>query len=414
MTKEIKRRASETVGDGPAGRLSAPRGAGRLGGAEIGRRLRIARKSARMTQAEAAERIDVSRTTLVAVERGLRPAGTEELQRLAALYGTSANAMLRREAVHVDLVPRFRRLRQSEDDAVNRAADLLNRLAGAETELENVLGVGRARRYPPERPILPGDVEAQAEANAQELRDRLGIGSGPVPDIVSLLDRRLGVRVYARKIDHGISGLFACEESVGACVLLNANHPVDRMRQTAAHELGHFCSTRERAEVLTEDEKFRSREERYADRFARAFLTPARGVAESFAGITDGQSHFTRRHVILLAHEHKVSREAMVRRLEELSLVGKGTWEWFEANGKITDRQAEEVLGPLPPRHVSPSVAGDVLPPRLTLLAREAWKRDFYSEGQLARLLDLGRVEVRKMLADMGQEEANDLFRLPR
>lgn len=409
MTKKITTRAGATS---PA-RLAASRGTGSLGGGEVGKRLRIARKSARMTQAEAAQRTDMSRTTLVAVERGLRRAGIEELQRLAALYGTSANAILRREAIHVDLVPRFRKLRRSEDDAVNHAAALLSGLARAETELENVLGAGSTRRYPPERPILPGDVEAQAESNAQELRDRLGTGAGPVPDIISLLDRQLGIRVYARKIDHRISGLFAYEESVGACILLNANHPVDRVRQTAAHELGHFCSTRERAEVLTKNEKFRSREERYADRFARAFLTPARGAAESFARITDGQSHFTRRHVILLAHEHKVSREAMVRRLEELSLVREGTWDWFESNGKITDRQAEEVLGSLPPGHVSASVAGDILPPRLALLAREAWKRDFYSEGQLARLLDLGRIEVRKMLADMGQEEANELFRLP-
>lgn len=413
MTKEITKQDGAAVGKAPPARLPASRGTGRLDDGEIGKRLRIARKSARMTQAAAAERTDLSRTTLVAVERGLRRAGIEELQKLAVLYGTSANAILRREAIHVDLAPRFRKLRRSEDDAVNRAAALLSRLAKAETELENVLGAGRTRRYPPQRPILPGDVEAQAESNAQELRDWLGTGAGPAPDIISLLDRRLGIRVYARKIDHRISGLFTYEESVGACVLLNANHPVDRIRQTAAHELGHFCSTREQAEVLTEDEKFRSREERYADRFARAFLTPARGVAESFARITDGQSHFTRRHVILLAHEHRVSREAMVRRLEELSLIREGTWEWFESNGKITDRQAEEVLGPLPPGHVSASVAGDILPPRLVLLAREAWKRDFYSEGQLARLFDLGRIEVRKILADMGQEEANELFRLP-
>ncbi|WP_217609245.1 ImmA/IrrE family metallo-endopeptidase, partial [Bacillus sp. GbtcB10] len=71
----------------------------------------------------------------------------------------------------------------------------------------------------------------------------------PVADIVSLLELQMGVRVYARRLAAKISGLFAFDESVGACILLNANHPLDRRTQTAAHELGHLVSTRMDAEV---------------------------------------------------------------------------------------------------------------------------------------------------------------------
>lgn len=52
-------------------------------------------------------------------------------------------------------------------------------------------GIARVRNYPPERPILPGDVRAQADQDAQELRDWLGSvpgRSGPVLDIISILD----------------------------------------------------------------------------------------------------------------------------------------------------------------------------------------------------------------------------------
>ena len=52
-------------------------------------------------------------------------------------------------------------------------------------------GIERVRNYPPERPILPGDVRAQADQDAQELRDWLGSvpgRSGPVLDIISILD----------------------------------------------------------------------------------------------------------------------------------------------------------------------------------------------------------------------------------
>src|SRR5437764_1818466 len=198
---------------------------GRLSNAEVGERLRVARERTKLTQADAAELISAARTTIVAIEQGKRRIQMDELQKLAASYRTSANAILRRETVHLDLVPRFRKLLGGSDDAVERATRLLNDLVRGEVELENALGVGRARNYPPERPILPGDIHTQAEQDAQELRDWLGLGPGPVTDIVSLLDLQLGIRVYVRPLDGKVSGLFAYDDAVGACILLNARHP---------------------------------------------------------------------------------------------------------------------------------------------------------------------------------------------
>jgi Zn-dependent peptidase ImmA (M78 family) len=387
----------------------------RLPDREIGERLRIAREGAKLTQAEAAERIGVARTTIVAIEQGQRRVRTDELQKLASSYGTSANAILRREAVHLDMVPQFRKLHRSADNDIEGAARVLNDLVRAEVELENALGVKRSRNYPPERPILPGDVVAQAEQDAQTLRDWLGLGPGPVLDVVSLLDLQLGIRVYLRKLDGKISGLFAYDEVAGACMLLNASHPLDRLNQSGIHELAHCISTRRMPEVLTSHEQVNSREERYANAFARCFLTPARALRQKFAEITAGQTHLTRRHVILLANAFGVSREALARRLEELSLAKNGTWDWFQKNGGITDEQARQVLGELPDRRPHSAEAQNLLPPRLTLLAREAWKRGLYSEGQLARLLMLDRLEVRELLdgAEAEESEADDLVKLP-
>lgn len=387
----------------------------KLTNTDIGKRLRIARETVGMTQAKAAKKINVARTTLLSIEQGQRRIRLDELQKLASLYGTSANAILRREAVYTNLVPRFRKLSQSTDTAIEEAVQILNGLVSAETELENALGIERVTLYIPERQILPGNVREQAEQNAQELRNWLGLGAGPILDVISILDQRLGIRVYIRKLDSKISGLFAYEEDIGACMLLNANHPVDRIRQSAAHELGHFYLMRRRAGILTEDSIPNSREERYANHFARCFLTPAREVKERFASITAGQSHFTRRHVILLAHQSGVSREAIVRRLEELSLVKEGTWNWFMSNGGITDEQERQVLGYLPERHVNVVLSGRLVPPRLGLLVREVSKRNLYSEGQLTRLLSLSHYEVRKILdgVEEEQEQADEISRLP-
>jgi Zn-dependent peptidase ImmA (M78 family)/DNA-binding XRE family transcriptional regulator len=371
---------------------------------EVGERLRIAREAAGISQANAATAIEVARTTLIAIEQGQRRIRMGELQKLARLYGTSVNALLRQEAIQVDLAPRFRKLSGSSNASVDAAAKLLGDLAKAEVELENLLGVKRVANYPPERPILRGDVRAQAEQDALELRQRLGLGMSPVSDIVTLLELEFGVRVYIRRFDGKISGLFAYDEALGPCILLNANHPRDRRTQSAAHECGHLISTRREPEILHNHESENSREERYANAFGKAFLTPVRAVTQKFQEVLAGSDRLTRRHLIVLAHFFGVSREAIVRRLEQLSLIKTGTWDWFQSNGGVTDRQARQVLGDLsiPDAHKADADRPTTL--RLNLLAAEAHRQGLLSEGQLARLLNLDRVELREILGGLDGE----------
>lgn len=374
---------------------------------DLGERLRIARELAKVTQAAAATAAKLARTTLVAIEQGQRRIRLDELQELAKLYGISVNALLRREAVHVDLVPRFRKLTARIDPPVEAASRLLTDLVQAEVELENLLGVQRVRNYPQQRPILPGDVRVQAEQDALEVRQWLGLGLGAMPDMITLLDLQLGVRVFVRKLDHRVSGLFAYDEAVGACMLLNASHRRTRRTQTAAHETGHLLTSRGEVEVLLEGAPEQARDERYAASFARGFLTPARAVMQQFQQITAGASHLTRRHVIVLAHVFGVSREAIVRRLEELKLAKSGIWDWFVDHGGITDEQERQVLGELAPTDRDWEPAHQPTSLRLDSLAAEAWKRELLSEGQLAHLLRLDRVELRELLDRLAGDEAD-------
>ncbi len=374
----------------------------------LGERLRLARDAAKVTQAQAAEAISAARTTLVAIEQGVRRPRLDELQTLAGLYGTTVNALLRRESAKVDLRPRFRRT-QDGGSAVEVASALLTDLVKAEVELEDLLGVVRSRSDPPERPILPGNVLAQAEEDAFELRQWLGIGDAPVHDVVSILELQLGARVFVRRLEAKICGLYAYDDGAGPCILLNAIHPRERRAQTAAHELGHYVSTRRAPDSLYEGSPEQTREERYANAFARAFLTPARTLKAMFRDATAGATNLTRRHVIILAHAFGVSREALVRRLEELDLVPNGTWDWFERTGGITNDQARQVLGESPTFDPRGQDADRAVSLRLQLLAAEAWKRDLLSEGQVASLLKIDRIQARELIdAYEADEEAAD------
>lgn len=381
----------------------------------LGERLKLARDAAKITQAQAAGAIDAVRTTLVAIEQGVRRPRLEELQTLAGLYGTSVNALLRKESANIDLRPRFRRT-VGTGSPVESASALLTDLVKAEVELENLLGVTRSRAEPPERPILPGNVLAQAEEDAFELRQWLGVGDAPVHDVVSILELQLGARVFVRRLDPKISGLYAYDDEAGPCILLNASHPRERRAQTAAHELGHYVSTRRSPDSLYEGSPEQSREERYANMFARAFLTPARTVKTMFRDVTAGAAKLTRRHVIVLAHAFGVSREALVRRLEELDLVPNGTWDWFDRTGGITNEQAQQVLGGAPIFDPRGKDAERAVSLRLHLLAAEAWKRDLLSEGQIASLLKIDRVQARQLIDayDADEEAADGLPRIRR
>lgn len=373
----------------------------------LGALLRDARENAKLTQAAAARALNVARTTLVAIEQGQRRARVEELQKLAALYHVSLNVLLRQGSAKIDLRPRFRRTGEG-DSEVEEAVALLNGLVQAELELENLLGIKRTRNDPPERPLLPGNVLLQAEQDASDLRQWLGLGMAPIHDVVGLLEVQMGARVFVRPLPARISGLYAFDEAAGACILLNAAHPRDRRAHTGAHETGHFISTRRAPDALYEDSSETSREERYANAFARCFLTPARAVATRFQDVTAGAARLTRRHIIILAHSFSVSREAMVRRLEELGLTKSGTWDWFKDHGGITDVQAREVLGDAISFDQAKADAARHVSMRMSLMASEAWRRGLLSEGQLARLLHIDRVEAREMIDEFEAEGAVD------
>ena len=168
--------------------------------------------------------------------------------------------------------------------------------------------------------------------------------------------------------------------------------------------MGHFMSSRRSPEILHRNETENTREERYANAFARAFLTPARGLMQKFHEVTAGSDRLTRRHVIILAHFFGVSREAIVRRLEELVLTKPGTWDWFESQGGVTDEQGRQVLGDLVGVGQGKGRGRSTHDTASKLARAEAHRQGLLSEGQLGRLLHLNRIELRGILDNQENE----------
>ncbi|SRR6266851_1997034 len=361
---------------------------------ELGERLRQARTAEGLTQEDAAERLGVSRPTLIAIEKGQRAPQSSELMRLAEIYRIAVSRLLSPSAIHVDFVAKFRagEMQGGASKARIEAVALLSRLAAAAAELEIAVGFQKRRVYPPEIKIHAKNVEQQAEDAAIQFRHRLGLGTGPISDLVSMLELELGVWIFVRPLPAKISGVFAYDEKVGACMLLNANHPRERRYVTASHETGHFVGYRAFVEVTSDDEKPLKVEERFCNAFSYALPMPASGVRQKFLELSREGNTFSPRDLIVMAHHYQVSAEAMCRRLEDLKLLPSGTWTSLRRRGFSAGDQTRSVLGD---RGLQEAF---VVPPRLAAMMAEAHERGLYSEGQLCEKFALERVELRKLV----------------
>lgn len=368
----------------------------RIDPVELGRRLKAARNAARVTQDQAALCIGAVRTTLVAIERGDRRLSPEEFLGLCDLYDASPGRLLRPDTLHPDLAVHFRRLPgPGTDPEVLDAARLLQDLAARYVELERSLGRPLEPAYPPVWRLARGQVQEQAEDAAMDLRGRLGLGHLPIPDVLSLIETELKIRLFIVPLPSSIAGAYAYHQVLDACILVNANHALNRQTWTAAHELGHFLSDRQNAEVLADSTADGAADEPFANLFAAAFLMPAPAVRARYRDLCLEEGKFSARSLVYLARSFHVAPEAMARRLEQLRLFRKGTYDAMRAagfNGEVVRR----ILGDA---NAGPALR---LLPRYTLIAVEAYERELISEGELAQMLRIGRIETRELVESLG------------
>jgi Zn-dependent peptidase ImmA (M78 family)/DNA-binding XRE family transcriptional regulator len=360
---------------------------------KVGERLRVARTALSLTQEQAAEKIGVARTTLVAIERGDREPRPEELLALSKAYGISVHALLRPSAVRVDIVGQFRKSHGTAPADTIGAVSLLHDLAAAYVELEHRLHKVTPLDYPVERRVGRGRIEQQAEEMAAELRARLGLGLGPIQDLEGVLELELGLRIFVRPLPSRIAGVYGFHDELGACILLNRKHPHTRRRLTLGHETAHFMTARREPSVAMSTSNRKHPDDVFADAFSLAFLMPAATLRKMFDEYVGQDGKFSSRHLILMARRWGASLEALGRRLEALELLPGGTYDSLRERG-LNEDVVRRVLGASAAEDTQLTEPGA----RLLMLAAEAYARELYSEGQLAQMLAMDRLELRRAI----------------
>jgi Zn-dependent peptidase ImmA (M78 family)/transcriptional regulator with XRE-family HTH domain len=392
--------------------------------AELGQRLADARKRRSLTQQDAATVLDVSRTTIVAMEKGTRRVTADELLRLAELFDAELSDLLRSELADVNLSVQFRKLLEAEPlfepdkrSALDEAIDELQRHAVQYVELERLLGRSTRPRFGRPYPLKGvGDLEGYAEEAAQEERRRLNLGDGPVANLQEVLEESVGLRVFQFPMKGKVSGLYGYAPQLGACVAINSDHPRERRIHTLAHEYGHVVSdpTNYNIQVGVLG-RSNSRAERFSTAFGIALTMPEAGIKRQLREYTQhrNDTELTLGDLVYLASRFHVSFEAYVRRLEDLRLLPKGTGESLKST-KFSVRSAQRQIGVF-------DEANDARPPRVpdrfALLAVEAYGRELVTREQLRQMLHVNDEQLQPVINRYSmvamQQEGGGIHQVP-
>jgi Zn-dependent peptidase ImmA (M78 family)/DNA-binding XRE family transcriptional regulator len=366
----------------------------------LAEKLTTARKSAGLTQEDAANHLGMSRPTFIAIEKGTRRPRPEELVKLAELYKESLNRLLRDESRPKAIRPHLRYALDVSGEGVREVEQAIERLTNFVEDyqfLEQVMQSKPITNFPLPVRIPPGPIDRFAEHCAQQERARLNIGSHqPIHTLRKVLEE-VGVSVFADELDSKLAGLYVFVPDFGYCILVNNRHPSDRRRWTIAHEYGHFLADRDKPGVdYLKPMGRRPESEKFADVFASAFLMPETGVQQRFYEEVDRTGDFTVGDLCRMADFYLVSLHAMTWRLEALGLVPKGSWDEINSTRvPVADIRREAGANQT---HERDSV--DHYPKRYKLLAVQAFLAEKLSEGQLARILRTSRIEAREIVEE--------------
>jgi Zn-dependent peptidase ImmA (M78 family)/transcriptional regulator with XRE-family HTH domain len=366
----------------------------------IGQRLAEARKSRGITQEVAAEHIGVSRPTFIAMEKGERAAKPAEIMKLAALYGQPVHYFARTAEPVTDFQPHFRaameKVKSTEVDQLRTA------IAEFKVFVENYLDLER-RMKAPMRLNYPLPVELNSRVNVTELaedvanreRQRLGLGDQPIPNIRTVLEADVGVRIFFGRLPRMFAGMYIFVDGLGGCMLINSVHPADKQRASIAHEYAHLIVDRYTAGIDYLSVTGRKpANERFAESFAMSFLMPASSVRFRFNETVNTSGNFQVADLVKLKHQYFVSMEAMALRLEGLGLLRAGTWDLLKEKG-LPVRKAERKLGLATEVSQEPAY-----PERYKFLAVHAYERGELSEKELANYLRSDIWETRRVIQE--------------
>jgi len=275
-------------------------------------RIRRARVLRGLTLEVLAQRLgDISKQGLSKFEKGESSPNSTRILQLSKALDVKPEYFFRADAVV--LAPlEFRKLAKMPKYRQQQVAEQMREHLERYVALESCFDIadGLVQHLPPRS--IPISTIEDAEVAAQHLRERLQIGSDAVAHLIDLLEEH-GIKVALLDgMDDFDGACAATDDEQHVLIALNRNRPGERMRFTAAHELGHWVMAF--PEGMGEADK-----EAACHRFAGAFLYPSDKVLLDFG--LHKRSRVYAAELLNAKRRYGVSMQVALRRLKDLQLL---------------------------------------------------------------------------------------------
>ena len=278
----------------------------------IGRRMRQARIAAGLTQDDAVRElaeggVSLTKAGLSKYERGGSTPKPTVLRGLSAVYGVEVGYFLEDTGVEVEWLA-FRKAAKLGKTAQERMKAIAESQVDAFVTLRRALEPWRETESPACTTVREID---DIETAAMTLRRHWDLGMQPIESVTGAIEDSGGIVVELDDDQDLFDGLSGWADDSTPIVAVSRAVTDDRRRFSLAHELGHLVMNIE-ADL---DEKT---EERWAHRFAAAFLVPAE-VARRELG--ERRRHLDFRELMLLKQKHGLSMAAWIFRASDLGII---------------------------------------------------------------------------------------------
>lgn len=280
----------------------------------IHERLRRARRLRGLSLDALAQRLgDISKQALNKFETGLAIPNSTRLLQLAEALEVKPEYFFRAETVQ--LAPlEFRKLAKMPKGDQVKILEMIQDHVERYDALERCFDAADLATNCVQTAQFSVSSPDGAEKAAQDLRLAWDVGSDPIANLTELLESR-GIKVAQLDGPDDFDGACAVSrDQRHVLVALNATKPGERMRFTAAHELGHWVMAL--SSTLSERDQ-----EACCHRFAGAFLYPKARVLADFG-------HHPRHHVhpvelLNAKRRYGLSMQAVLRRLKDVGLLAE-------------------------------------------------------------------------------------------
>ena len=316
-----------------------------------------------------------------------------EIFRLAKALNVEATWIIEGSPIRDRIIAAARTSRAKEvDQAVDKLLDIFEIDAAF-----NEVGVPDRQKILFDK--MPGNVDKSPRdwgiETATRVREDWGMQSGPLHNLISLIEKKTGVYVAIDDLGEEVDGVCLVDPENGVTVIAASTRtPWERQRFTLAHELGHLLAGELRIEAVEKNRP--SKAETAAHEFARNLLIPI----EDLIAINDasGGKVWDKMEIATLAWQYQVSSKVAAIQLSRANIIADhlveeisdgGAQLWSTIGGWESERDAE---------------AGRALqkrrPARLVSRAIKGWEIGLVSTKYIAKAISQPEDEVAMIMPE--------------